>query len=112
MKQMNGGAMELIDKNQAIEIVRDKCKRIPTCAILAMDAIDKLPVLQKEQDWIDSDEGLPDRMGYYLTSNEYYNVSNDFFDGDYFETAKMYHYKVIAWRELPKPYKKENQNDR
>lgn len=35
-----------------------------------------------------------------------------FFDGDYFETAKMYHYKAIAWRELPKPYKKENQNDR
>lgn len=41
--------MELIDKNQAIEIVRDKCKRVPTCAILAMDAIDKLPVLQKNK---------------------------------------------------------------
>lgn len=108
MNQTNGGAMELIDKNQAIEIVRDKCKRIPTCAILAMDAIDKLPVSQKEPDWIDVDDCLPDRMGYYLTSNEYYNVNIDFFDGDYFETAKKYYYKVIAWRELPKPYKKEN----
>ena len=26
MKQMNGGAMELIDKSQAIEIVQGKCK--------------------------------------------------------------------------------------
>lgn len=100
--------MELIDKNQAIEIVRDKCKRIPTCAILAMDAIDKLPVSQKEPDWIDVDDCLPDRMVYYLTSNEYYNVNIDFFDGDYFEAAKKYYYKVIAWRETPKPYKKEN----
>lgn len=101
--------MELINKNQAIEIVRDKCKRIPTCAILAMDAIDKLPVSQKEPDWIDVDKGLPDRMGYYLTSNEYYNVNIDFFDGDYFEAAKKYYYKVIAWRETPQPYKrKEN----
>ena len=110
---MNGEMMELIDKNQAIEIVRDKCKRIPTCAILAMDAIDKLPVSQKELDWIDVDTGLPDIMGYYLTSSEYYDVREDFFDGDYFETAKKYSCKVIAWRELPKPYRrKENQNDR
>ena len=39
---------DCISRQAAIEIVRDKCKRIPTCAILAIDAIAKLPAAQPE----------------------------------------------------------------
>lgn len=39
---------DCISRQAAIDIVRDKCKRIPTCAILAMDAIAKLPVALPE----------------------------------------------------------------
>ena len=39
---------DCISRQAAIDIVRDKCKTIPTCAILAMDAIAKLPVALPE----------------------------------------------------------------
>lgn len=65
---------------------------------------EKLPVVQPEPYWIPCSERLPKKMGYYLTSNEYKVVHEDYYWGNgCFEKAKKYQCEVVAWMPMPIP---------
>ena len=71
-----------------------------------IEALEILPAAQPEPHWIPCSERLPGKPCYLLTSNEYGNVDGDFYWGeDSFEKANKYHYKVLAWKPLPEPYR-------
>lgn len=54
--------------------------------------------------WIPCSERLPKKMGYYLTSNEYKVVHEDYYWGNgCFEKAKKYQCEVVAWMPMPIP---------
>lgn len=72
--------------------------------------------LLEQTRWIPCSEGLPEEHGYYITTtktevrdlNPYYEVQIAQFDGQYFDIGYIGDgVSVIAWRELPKPYKEE-----
>lgn len=48
-KRVETHACDLISRQDAIDAIRDALKRIPTTAILAMDAIEKLPSAEPEK---------------------------------------------------------------
>ena len=49
--------MALIDLEQAKEVVRDSCKKIPTMAIVTMQNLEKLPTIEpRKGKWIYSRE--------------------------------------------------------
>lgn len=59
---------------------------------------------ESEQNWIPCSERLPKKMGYYLTSNEYKVVHEDYYWGSgCFEKAKKYQCEVVAWMPMPIP---------
>lgn len=64
-----------------------------------------LPPAQSEPQWIPVERELPEEQGYYITSNEYGGVIEDFYCDDYFWIADRNAYKVIAWMPKPEPYK-------
>ena len=73
----------------------------------AYNLICQLPSAQPETKWIPCSERLPN-PGYYITSNEYNDVSEDFCYDGHFWKADENAYKVIAWMPLPEPAKLEN----
>ena len=61
-------------------------------------------IIKPEQRWIPCSERLPKKMGYYLTSNEYKVVHEDYYWGSgCFEKAKKYQCEVVAWMPMPIP---------
>ena len=69
---------------------------------------EELPTIQPEPQWIPCSERLPEKPGYYITSNEYGGVTEDFYCDDYFWNADRNAYKVIAWMPKPEHYKPNN----
>ena len=67
--------------------------------------VDEQPTTQPEPQWIPVSERLPEEPGYYITSNEYGGVIEDFYCDDYFWIANRNAYSVIAWMPKPKAYK-------
>lgn len=65
------------------------------------------PVNPQEPKWIPVSERLPERSGYYLTTNGYHEVYSDYWEGTRFDCTDV----VIAWMPLPKPYKAESEDD-
>ena len=55
--------------------------------------------------WIPVSERLPEEPGYYITSNEYNGVGEDFYYDGHFWNADKHAYSVIAWMPKPKAYK-------
>lgn len=55
--------------------------------------------------WIPVSERLPEEPGYYITSNEYNGVGEDFYYDGHFWNADKNAYSVIAWMPKPKAYK-------
>ena len=64
-----------------------------------------LPTIQPEPQWIPVSERLPEEPGYYITSNEYNGVGEDFYYDGHFWNADKNAYSVIAWMPKPKAYK-------
>ena len=63
-----------------------------------------ISVIEPEPHWIPCSERLPEKMGYYLTSNEYKVVHEDYYWGSgCFEKAKKYQCEVVAWMPMPIP---------
>ena len=58
-----------------------------------------------EPQWIPVSERLPEEPGYYITSNEYNGVGEDFYYDGHFWNADKNAYSVIAWMPKPKAYK-------
>lgn len=59
---------------------------------------------QPEPHWIPCSERLPKKTGYYLTTNEYKVVHEDYYWGSgCFEKAKKYQCEVVAWMPMPIP---------
>jgi len=71
---------------------------------IAVRAIRDMPSAQPEPHWIPVSERLPEESGYYITSNEYGGVIEDFYCDDYFWIADRNAYSVIAWMPKPKAY--------
>lgn len=67
---------------------------------------DHVADVSKKVGWIPCSERLPEKMGYYLTSNEYKVVHEDYYWGNgCFEKAKKYQCEVVAWMPMPiQPY--------
>jgi len=107
--------MRLIDADVAIEELTDRshqaAKRVGTDSpfweglVIARRIVKNLPTIQPEPQWIPVGERLPEEPGYYITSNEYGGVIEDFYCDDYFWIADRNAYKVIAWMPLPEAYK-------
>ena len=74
----------------------------------AEGAIFNLPPAQPEPHWIPVSERLPEEPGYYITSNEYNGVGEDFYYDGHFWNADKNAYSVIAWMPKPKAYKPNN----
>ena len=90
------------------------------------DAIMSVPSVQTESRWISVDERLPEpnqlvgkTRKYYLVQDEYEDVLtasyNKRADG-FIYWEQMYdieplHYEVVAWMELPEPYRKETDDE-
>ena len=102
---------DVISRQQAIDALMERFKRVATNAIIAKDVIENLPSAQPEQKWIPCSERLPEKSGSYLVSGRWgsgkisvgdceYSAS----DG-YFRTA--WNFDVHAWMPLPKAYQKE-----
>ena len=51
---------DLIGRQQAIDALMERFKRVPTNAIIAKDVIRKLPSAQPEQRWIPCSERMPE----------------------------------------------------
>ena len=94
--------MRLIDADALIEFCAERW--IP----LNIDAVNMQPTIQPEPQWIPCSERLPEEPGYYITSNEYGGVTEDFYCDDYFWNADRNAYKVIAWMPKPEHYKPNN----
>ena len=63
-----------------------------------------ISVIEPEPHWIPCSERLPKKTGYYLTSNEYKVVHEDYYWGNgCFEKAKKYQCEVVAWMPMPIP---------
>lgn len=60
---------------------------------------------QPEPPWTPCERKMPEEPGYYLTSNEYCSVSEDFYYDGHFSNADKNAYKVIAWMPKPESYK-------
>jgi hypothetical protein len=61
--------------------------------------------IQPEPQWIPVSERLPEEPGYYITSNEYNGVGEDFYYDGHFWNADKNAYSVIAWMPKPEHYK-------
>ena len=80
---------------EALEVVADLCvKQAPS-------------VNPQEPKWIPVSERLPERSGYYLTTNGYHEVYSDYWEGTRFDCTDV----VIAWMPLPEPYKVESEDE-
>ena len=65
---------------------------------------DHVADVSKKVGWIPCSERLPEKMGYYLISNEYKVVHEDYYWGSgCFEKAKKYQCEVVAWMPMPIP---------
>ena len=74
------------------------------CRDTAEEILEGLPSMESEPKWIPCSERLPKKMGYYLTSNEYKVVHEDYYWGSgCFEKAKKYQCEVVAWMPMPIP---------
>ena len=63
-----------------------------------------ISVIELEPHWIPCSKRLPEKMGYYLISNEYKVVHEDYYwGGGCFEKAKKYQCEVVAWMPMPIP---------
>ena len=99
---------ETIYKHAAIETVRDVCKRSPTIAIRAMDALRKLPSAQR---WIPVSERLPDVAQRVLLSGHgqvMVGMLHSFGKYSLEPTGISYGYPkddIEAWMPLPEPWK-------
>lgn len=51
---------DCISRQEAIEIVRHRCKRLTTACVLAVTEIEQLPSVQPEPHWIPCSERLPE----------------------------------------------------
>lgn len=60
---------------------------------------------QPEPPWTPCERKMPEEPGYYLTSNEYRSVSEDFYYDGHFSNANKNAYKVLAWMPKPETYK-------
>ena len=67
--------------------------------------IKELPSAQPEPQWIPVERELPEEPGYYITSNEYNGVGEDFYYDGHFWNADKNAYSVIAWMPKPEHYK-------
>ena len=104
--------MRPIDADVVIEKVMNYCKDDDGSCVEAnadirelLDEIENLPTIQPEPQWIPCSERMPEEPGYYITSNEYNGVTEDFYCDDYFWNADRNAYEVIAWMPLPEAYK-------
>ena len=61
--------------------------------------------IKPEPQWIPCSERMPEEPGYYITSNEYNGVGEDFYYDGHFWNADKNAYSVIAWMPKPKAYK-------
>lgn len=79
-------------------------------ACLIQDGIIQLPSTQQ---WIPCSEGLPKKDGRYQVTRYDYVTKTEFIDILWYEKGLWWDrrctgdYAVIAWKPLPKPYKKE-----
>ncbi len=105
---------DLISRREAIDAL-DKIGSLDTNAdkIYARELFKALPSAQSEQQWIPCSERLPDKYGHYLTTHACllaYEVRTNVFvnrDPSYWLFGEG---PVIAWMEMPKPYKAESED--
>ena len=110
--------MRLIDADVVIEKVMNYCVDDDGSCVEAsadirelLDEIENLPTIQPEAHWIPVERELPKEPGYYITSNEYNGVGEDFYYDGHFWNADKNAYSVIAWMPKPKPYEGEGEQE-
>ena len=97
---------ELIERQAAIDALMDAVKKVGVLDADDIKAVfDMQPTIQPEAYWIPVSERLPEEPGYYITSNEYNGVGEDFYYDGHFWNADKNAYSVIAWMPLPEAYK-------
>lgn len=110
----------LINKDIAINALREEFKKVPTIAIRAMETIKKLPPAQPEQRWILCSERLPEEDNWLGGSGRQFsdevlvsvaNCNDEDIWTDISQTINgewvlelPSHCKIIAWMSLPEPY--------
>mgnify|MGYP002521942622 CR=1 FL=1 len=103
---------DCISRQMAIDAMKDALNPHIVQFVKSKMAIEALPSAQpdhvadvsKKVGWIPCSERLPEKMGYYLISNEYKVVHEDYYWGSgCFEKAKKYQCEVEAWMPMPIP---------
>ena len=115
---------ELIDRQMAIDDMKDALDPHIVQFVKAKMAIEALPSAQPEQHWIPCNERLPEENGQYLITVKYKHV-NDSYEDVYAEHGEwldgewdMFCFghcgeveDIIAWLSLPEPYKGVMENE-
>ena len=104
---------DLISRQQAIDAIhcnivvtgRENAELVAKTIGEFADRIKALPSAQSEPQWIPVSERLPEEPGYYITSNEYNGVGEDFYYDGHFWNADKSAYSVVAWMPKPEAYK-------
>lgn len=93
---------DLIGRQQTIDALMERFKRVPTNAIIAKDVIRKLPSVQPEQRWILCSERLPEAKQRVLVTFPDGTVDIKIcIDAGH---LKWFFAHMIAWMPLPEPY--------
>ena len=101
-KLFEGDDMILVDKAE----VQTELMMLPTAQPEVLACGNGELVAQPEQHWIPVSERMPEESGYYITSNEYGGVNEDFYHDGHFWNADKNAYEVTAWMPKPSPYQK------
>ena len=103
---------DTINKQDAINALREEFKRVPTNAIRATQVVENLPPAQPEQRWIPCEEKLPEPLEKVLVTFEEYGeryVTIGY--TNWYRNVLMWNLpyggKAIAWQPRPKPYKEQ-----
>lgn len=104
---------ELIERQATIDAIhcnivvtgRENAELVAKTMGEFVDRIKALPTIQPEPQWIPVSERLPEEPGYYITSNEYNGVGEDFYYDGHFCNADKNAYEVLAWMPKPEHYK-------
>ena len=110
--EWRGLAKTIIKKLEALHAVQPERVCVATVTLTdeqVKEAVEKaknavISVIEPEPHWIPCSERLPKKTGYYLTTNEYKVVHEDYYWGSgCFEKAKKYQCEVVAWMPMPIP---------
>ena len=103
---------DLINRQDAIDALREQFKRNTPIAIRAKLTVEGVPSAQPEPQWIPCSERLPEEDQICIVTDDTQRCAYEYgFHNDTYDEVNGWTYlghKIIAWMPLPEPYKGES----